>query len=187
MLKDHQIFSTSDRVSLLSDAFTSSRVGSLSYDLLFKFCSYLHNEKDYLPLITATSELAFIEKLLRLVYINKLSIDLFKLLSQFPYWIWKFRFNSYLYQNFDNFFINFSNKPTFVALKFSSAKFWELSWKRWLNETDPNIKSKMLRGLSLTKDGDKIMFLHQQIIDGRNIKSQVRYLLQNDQKLRSFF
>jgi len=209
MLKDHQIFSTSDRVSLLSDAFTSSRVGSLSYDLLFKFCSYLHNEKDYLPLITATSELAFIEKLLRFhtgfensdlirTYIksfltphyeklawkdtNLLSLSEVKLQTSMVLNICLYGHQPCLDKSHKllySWIVNGTSIPAewfnlvfYTALKFSSARFWELSWKRWLNETDPNIKSKMLRGLSLTKDGDKIMFLHQQIIDGRNIKSQ---------------
>ncbi|XP_076825542.1 endoplasmic reticulum aminopeptidase 1-like isoform X2 [Clavelina lepadiformis] len=63
--QDHEVFSASDRVSLISDAFVAARVGNLNYQDAFRFASYLQSEKDYAPLILATTHLGYIDEMLK--------------------------------------------------------------------------------------------------------------------------
>ena len=60
MKTDHLVFSSLDRVSILTDAFAMSRVGLLDYEKLFDLLQYLKKEKSYSPTVVALSGLNYI-------------------------------------------------------------------------------------------------------------------------------
>lgn len=59
--KIHQL----NRVQLIDDAFTFSKVGEMDYGITFQLIKYLKHEKDYMPWMAAMNGLAPINKLMK--------------------------------------------------------------------------------------------------------------------------
>ena len=64
LLDDHRVFSAADRAGLIEDAFALSRAGILNVSVALDLSEYLIKETDYVPWVTAISNLAYIGKLL---------------------------------------------------------------------------------------------------------------------------
>ena len=65
MKDNHLVFSTEDRISIVTDAFIMARVGHLRYSKLFNLLQYFKKEKDFAPVVTTMSGLGYVRAMLK--------------------------------------------------------------------------------------------------------------------------
>ena len=65
MQEDHLVFTTNDRISIVSDAFAMGRVGDLQYSKIFDLIQYMKKEKHYTPVLTTLRNFYYIRHILK--------------------------------------------------------------------------------------------------------------------------
>ena len=65
MIQNHRVFSTNNRINIVSDAFAMGRIGDLEYRKIFDLMRYVKKEKFYTPIHTAIYDLVYIRHILK--------------------------------------------------------------------------------------------------------------------------
>ena len=65
MNENHSVFTTDDRISIVSDAFAMGRVGDLEYQKIFDLMQYVKKEKSYTPVSTSLGDIHYIGHILK--------------------------------------------------------------------------------------------------------------------------
>ena len=80
LLADYQKIGLINRAQLLDDSFNVARVNKLSYSTPLSLALYLVNEKDYIPWVSATNGLGYID----LMFVRTSGYGDFKVLTLSP-------------------------------------------------------------------------------------------------------
>ncbi|XP_028399989.1 glutamyl aminopeptidase-like [Dendronephthya gigantea] len=65
LMKNHKILDSTDRTSLINDAFTLARAGNIDYGIAFNLVKYMKKETRYVPWQTLLDNIEYLDKMLR--------------------------------------------------------------------------------------------------------------------------